>query len=203
MQFQSGDIFACYGADFVARAISLETSLTSLITGPPGLRWSPSHVAISSGIDEDSLSQQVWFESTTFCTRKCLVQDRVVQGVQVHEHQSRIDDYLAAGGYVDVWRLVYVDKLSESHQKSLTRTLRKFIGATYDMSGAALSGTRVIKWLPFQRANLHRLFCSELISAVLQRICVMNRENPSVFNPGSLLRELVRHGTYQRVAKIR
>lgn len=78
--------------------------------------------------------------------------------------------------------------------------MRHFIGkeVTYDLGGALLSGTRLFKrtrLLP--SADLNELFCSELVAAVCMRLGRMNRSNPTRFNPACLLRELVRHGTFQ------
>ena len=44
--------------------------------------------------------------------------------------------------------------------------------------------------------DLHEVFCSELIAATLQRLCRLNREDPTRFNPGRLVRRLIHEGTY-------
>ena len=78
--------------------------------------------------------------------------------------------------------------------------IRHFVGrsVTYDMGGALLSGTRLFKHtrlLP--SADLNQLFCSELAAKVLMRLGRLNRDNPTKYNPGTLLRQLVREGTMQ------
>src|SRR4029079_6544421 len=67
----------------------------------------------------------------------------------------------------------------------------------YDLRGALISGTRLFKWtalMPY--ATLESLFCSELCAALLMRRARLPLENPSVYNPASLVRELRRCGTY-------
>ena len=195
---QSGDIFACWGSGIVSRGISLETSLTSWLTAPSGLRWSPSHVAIAA---QERTSQAVrWWESTSIIERPCLIAGRTIAGVQVHDWRERVRDYVRTGGKVVVYRLAEIDELEAGEEYHLTDLLGSQLGKPYDAISAAISGTRVLKWLPFSRADLDQLFCSELIAAVLQRLCRMNRDNPARYNPGLLLRRLVRQGTYGRQA---
>ena len=203
-EFKPGDIFACYGRDLVSLGISAETSLTSWLTGPSGLRWAPSHVAIASQFVRST--EITWYESTTLSDRKCLTAEQRVEGVQVHPIRERIRDYCRSGGWVDVYRLTGINELSGYEAELLRSMLSKLVGdkqtgqapRQYDTSGAVFSGTRLLKWLPFSRANLQQMFCSELIAAVLQRLCRMNRDNPARYNPGLLLRRLVRQGTYFR-----
>jgi hypothetical protein len=200
LNVQPGDIFACWGTDWISRGISLETSLLSWLIGPKRLRWSPSHVAIASPRHDHRGCW--WIESTHLCQRHCLEARRRVSGVQVHEVQSRIDDYVRRGGRVEQYRLTHIDRLDDTEIWRLEDVLMRHVGqedrpaAGYDTAGALFSGLRVLPLLPVSRANLESVFCSELIAAVLQRLCRMNRANPARFNPGRLLRKLVRQGTY-------
>ncbi len=113
-------------------------------------------------------------------------------------------DYIRGGGWVDLYRLTEINRLSDAESRLLSRLLiehlvRKHV--RYDVSGALLSGTRAFQLSRlFPGADLERLFCSELIAAVLMRLGRMNHANPTRFNPGRLLRCLVRTGKYQRVA---
>ena len=200
MDAQPGDIFACWGTDWISRGISLETSLLSWLSGPTRLRWSPSHVAIASPRHDHAGCW--WIESTQQCDRHCLEARRRVSGVQVHHVESRIDDYVKAAGRVEQYRLTDIDRLDEDDVADLQQLLMQHVGqrerpaVAYDTAGALFSGLRVLPLLPISRANLESVFCSELIAAVLQRLCRMNRANPARFNPGLLLRKLVRQGTY-------
>ena len=199
------DVFACWGTDWVSKGISLETSLTSWITAPSGLRWSPSHVAIGCSRYAPDHDRAYWFESTSRSQRLCLGSGRSVHGFQVHAVEDRIGDYIKPGGRVVQYRLTDIDALDELEQANLRRVLYQWVGdenkdaASYDTTGAAFSGLRLLPYLPCSRADLESLFCSELVAAVLQRCCLMNRSNPARFNPGRLLRTLVRQGTYKQL----
>ena len=196
MILKPGDIAACFGTDFPSRLIS---SVTASWFGPGDLRWGPSHVALICYSDDSPL----WVESTTLSHRPCQVRGEPIEGVQAHLPEDRIGDYLDSGGQVDIYRLSDIDSLSQDESRLLTHILiDHFVrrSVRYDIAGAALSGTRVIQLLRiFPIADLHELFCSELIAAVLMRLGRMNRENPTRFNPARLLRRLMRDGTYRRL----
>ena len=123
--------------------------------------------------------------------------------MQVHHADLRIHDYISIGGAVAQYRLTEIDRLNPDEAATLTRILMAQVGnhdspaVGYDTAGAAFSGLRILPRLPLSRANLDTVFCSELIAAVLQRLCRMNRNNPARYNPGLLMRQLVRQGTYQ------
>jgi len=132
---------------------------------------------------------------------ECLIRGEHVAGVQVHEPDNRIRDYLAQGGKVIRYALTPINRLTGSESELLTKILLgKFVerGINYDLGGALISGTRVFQLLrSFPGADLNRLFCSELVSAVLQRLGRLNRTNPTRHNPARLLREAVRQGVYR------
>ena len=192
--FEPLDIAACYGTDPTSRAISW---MTASPFAPRRLRRGPSHVAVVCHVE----GLPVWIESTTLCRHRCLVRHEKVAGCQVHPVETRINDYVTAGGHVDLYRLSPVDRLSKIESNLLSRILiRHFVGrnVTYDVGGALLSGTRLFKHtrlLP--SADLNQLFCSELAAKVLMRLGRLNRDNPTKYNPGTLLRQLVREGTMQ------
>lgn len=121
--------------------------------------------------------------------------------MQSHLPEHRIGDYINDGGRVDIYRLTAIDRLSQTETTLLSRILlNHFLGRliAYDTGGALLSGTRLFKWSRlFPKAELNQLFCSELVAAVLMRLGRMNRANPTRYNPATLLRQLVRVGTYQ------
>lgn len=200
---RTGDIYACWGTDLVARGISAETSLLSLIVGPSQLRWSPSHVAIACEREGPNNRNCYWFESTTLTNRHCLEYGQPVAGVQCHQVRDRLKDYVMAGGRVDVYRPTKLNEFVGCDAFDLRRILLSLCGevggrlpVSYDMFGAAFSGTRILKYSPFCRANTDTMFCSELLAAVLQRFCLLNRDNPAKYHPGLLMRQLVRQGTY-------
>jgi len=192
-EFRSGDVAACFGTDGISRTISIATA--SLLA-PHRLRIAPSHVAIIC----EYCGAPTWVESTTLCRHPCRITETHTSGMQAHYPEDRIDDYTRHGGRVDLYRLSAIDSLTTTESSLLTKILiHHFLAdrVSYDTPGAIISGTRLFKYtrlLP--RADLHQLFCSELIAATLQRLNRMNRANPTRFNPGSLCRTLVRQGTY-------
>ena len=193
------DILACYGTDPISRAISYGTA--SLFP-PRRLMLGPSHVALIC----ERNGTPLWIESTSRCEHPCVILGFPTRGVQAHLPEVRIADYARAGGRVDLYRLSPIDRLSRSESELLTRILVKhFIGqmADYDLGGALLSGTRLLKrtrLLP--GADLNSLFCSELAAAVLMRLGRLNRANPTKYNPANLLRQLVREGTVRFVREL-
>lgn len=129
-----------------------------------------------------------------------MIQKTVVAGVQTHHPETRINHDLDSGGYVELYRLNDLQSLDRDEETTLLQLLGGFIGEEYDLEGAVLSGTRVFKASRFfPGADLHSLFCSELIAAVLMKLGRMNKANPTRYNPASLIRELVEIGMYSRV----
>ena len=93
--FEPLDIAACYGTGFTAKAISYGTA--SLLA-PPRLKIGPSHVAMFCEYQQ----RMVWIESTTLCPHPCEITGRPINGCQAHHPETRIADYLADGGRVDL-----------------------------------------------------------------------------------------------------
>jgi hypothetical protein len=197
MEFQPGDIAACYGTDWTGKIIRWGTAT---LFPPASLRVGPSHVAILCRWR----GQMIWTESTTLCRSPCLIREAPVSGAQAHLPVERVKDYVREGGRVDLYRLTHFNRLTIEESRLLTRLiLDEFIdpGIDYDLGGALLSGTRVFQYSRFfPGANLQQLFCSELVAAVIMRLNRMNHANPSRYHPARLLRELVRTGKYERVA---
>lgn len=192
--FLAGDIAACYGVDRESQIIRWGTAS---LFAPRGLRMGPSHVAI---LAETSARGLLWFESTSLCRRPCVITGEQRRGTQAHYIVPRIDDYTRDGGRVEVFRLVPFWELSpqDSHELAQLLTIAVDLRLAYDLSGALLSGTRLLKLSRFLYADLESVFCSELVAAALQKVGLMPHENPMRFNPASLLRRLVRTGIYRR-----
>ncbi len=199
MKFEPGDIAVCYGTDWISRGISL---VTASVCVPFELILGPSHMAIMCTFQ----SKTLWVESTTLTDTPCQLHQKQISGAQAHLPEDRIDDYIHTGGQVDIYRLTPINRLSLEESETLSNILIQKIVTEkilYDYSGAILSGTRMFQWSRlFPYADLNSLFCSELVAAVIMRLNRMNHFNPSRFNPGRLLRILVRTGKYQRIASI-
>lgn len=197
MDLLAGDIAACYGTGLTARVISWGTSWPF---APRGLRLPPSHVAILVPCQRDLVPSGLgWWESTSLCHRPCRLHGRQHDGLQLHDPAERIADYLSRGGRVVIYRLTGGWELTDLDADFLEKSLQDWAvrGVSYDTVGAAFSGTRVWQLLSsFPAADLASLFCSELIADRLMRINRMNHDNPTRYNPGRLLRNLVRQGKY-------
>jgi len=197
MLFEPGDIAACYGTDATSRVISLATC--SLL---PPLLYGPSHVALIVRDDGARIPGVLpfWFESTTKAARPCLHAKRLVDGPQLHRPQDRIDDYLEAGGRVDLYRLSFLDELTPDQRSRMVSLVERILSRPphYDMTGAILSGTRLLQLSRvFPAAEFQRFFCSELIAKVLQKVGLMNQGNPQRMNPARMMRRLLRSGIYK------
>jgi hypothetical protein len=198
MQLHVGDILACYGRDRVSRGIRRWTYRPWY--ADRRLRRAPSHVAIAAQLQPpgSAAKRVVWVESTSLCRRSCVMSGHPVCGVQAHDPDKRIIDYVDAGGAVHVYRLTPGCELEVSESFKLSQIcehlLKNRIG--YDTLGAGVSGLAITRrWLN-RVADLDSLFCSELVARVLQAINRMNWANPSNYTPGDLLRELVCSGVY-------
>lgn len=181
MQFQAGDILACYGAGWESNVIRWAT-------------WGPSHVGIVAPISPDAPNNLVLFESTTLCSHRCLITGEQWNGVQAQRITDRIKDY---GGKVQRLSLMPAWELSKDESCLLSHILTKhYVGLPYDMEEALISGTRILKWSSFLPYPNGHLFCSELVSFCLMRLCRMGHDNPARFNPASMIRRLRREGKY-------
>src|SRR5579872_950065 len=198
MTFEPGDLIVFYGRDFTSRAIEWATR-------------GPSHVGIICPVAAEGAGAApadssppthtlewerapLLFESTTLCDEPCVLTGKCIQGVQAHKPDSRIANYRGRAALV---RLTRAWRLDRTEIGLLHRWLMQVAQEPYDLRGALLSGTRLFKWtslMPYP--DLGSLFCSELCAAALMRLYRMPLENPSVYNPASLVRELRRCGTY-------
>tara|TARA_R100000808_G_scaffold7070_1_gene20784 strand:- start:6196 stop:6801 length:606 start_codon:yes stop_codon:yes gene_type:complete len=197
---QPGDIMACWGTDWTSRGISAATWSP---IAPKGLRLGPSHLAIMCQLSDRT---PLWVESTTMCRHPCFIRGENARGVQAHHPEDRVKDYLEQGGRVVRYSLTPINTLTTLETHLLMKILiNHFVCARvdYDLGGALISGTRVWQLLhSFPGADLDRLFCSELVSAVLQRLGRLNRANPTRHNPARLLRQAVRQGVYMNAGSV-
>lgn len=194
MDWQPGDIAACFGTGPLSLAISTATAWPF---APRGLKLGPSHVAI---IGRLTGGRPGWFESTSLCDRECLIRDEPVQGCQVHAPEDRVADY---GGRVLQYRPHPAWQFGTDERVALSLMLADCVRneTGYDTRGALLSRSHVLQHLSCLAGEpLAALFCSELLALVLQRFGrLCPNTHPGRFHPGSLLRRLVKTGIYRRV----
>lgn len=194
MKLEAGDIAACYGTCRVSRMIRYGTAS---LFGPRRLRVGPSHVAI---LVEHRQLGLVWVESTTLSPLPCLIKRHHVSGMQAHDPDDAIATYAEAGGWVDIYRPAPLYRFTLDEELFLSSIVTNLIkeDVKYDTAGAALAGTKVFKLSRlFPGADLEKIFCSELVAAILQRLNRMNKRNPAKYHPAGLLRQLVSQGTYR------
>ena len=100
------------------------------------------------------------FESTTLCGLPCLVQDRLVAGVQVHGIRERVDAYRGS-----VWVRRLRQPLYAAEHRLLADWVLDAVGTPYDYTGAAVSATWLWKyWLGRRKAaDTRQLYCSEVM----------------------------------------
>jgi len=180
MTFAPGDLIAFYGTDWPALAIRA------------GTLGGPSHIGIVCEYRGDC----VLVESTTLCRTPCLVQGVIRPGVQV----QNIEDRIAAYPRTTVSRLAPHWSLSASESELLSKILiEHFVGAgtRYDLAGAVISGTRLIKHL-LPSANVDVVFCSELAAFVLMRLGRLPLGNPGTYTPAGVLRAVKKAAVYLR-----
>ncbi len=177
-KLQHGDVLAFYGRDIISRIIECATR-------------GPSHVAIVCEYDGAPLI----IESTTLCKWPCAIRGVQTDGVQAHHWEDRILEY---PGRIERFRLSEHWQLTPAEHSMLKdMLLRYWMGLPYDMRGAILSGTKVLKFVRrWREANLAKQFCSELVAAVLMRLNRMPISDPALYNPAGLIRQLRRCGTY-------
>lgn len=191
--WKPGDLLACYGEDGLSKAISWGTGS---LTQRPFL--GPSHVAMI--VAHPGLGP-VWFESTSLSKQACLFRKASVAGVQVHCPIERVCEYTLNHGAVDIYRLSPLDQLTEEESRLLTELVFHELlpkEARYDPRGALRSGTRLWQLSRlFPNADMQSLFCSEIVAKLLMRLNRLAHDNPSRYNPGRVLRELLRCGIYQ------
>ena len=171
------------GASLAPRDVS-----TYLQRGP-NLQESPARARFSV-----HQAPAVLFESTTLCEEPCLITGQRHSGVQAHAPELRAAKY---PGRVARLRLTRGWRLERHEVQRLQNWLLAVANEPYDLRGALLSGTRLFTWsalMPYP--DLASLFCSELCAAALMRLHRLPLENPSTFNPASLVRTLRRCGAY-------
>ena len=168
-----GDILAFSKKGLIGAVINLAT------WGLPG--WGASHVAIIGRKD----GQLVLWESLGMPNRPCLIQGKVVTGVQVQNIENRIQDYDGR-----VWHYPLCRPLDAEQLDRLDAFCVRYLGTDYDMLGAFRSrGLSLIEKLVFRPIDLTSVFCSEFCAAAHHYAGVTNGVgNASRLNPNKYIR---------------
>lgn len=200
-QLETGDILSCYSGDRVPRFISW---VTMNPFAPKTLKYGPGHVATIVEYED----QKVWAESTTLVNHPCTITERdKPRGCQAHNILDRVHDYREQEGNVYLYRLSPINTFTASEKEIWNSVLIDYFiknEVNYDMGGALISGTRIISRTDFLPSDaLSSVFCSELIAACLMRVCRLVKGNPTRYNPSTLLRKLVKDGTYEYKGEIK
>lgn len=187
--FQAGDLLAFSGSDWLSRLIKACTCSPRY--------WFRAHWRCTNhiGICCDFRGKQVLIESTTQCDAPSLFPSprSAAGGVQAHWPEQRVAEF---PGPVFRARLVPHWRLDQIESQRLTEFLLDFRGAAYDFVGALRAGIGTAR-----AADLHRLFCSEIVAAALCRVFRLRDSNPSDWTPVAILEELVQTGkvTIERI----
>lgn len=182
LTFQPGDLLFFRGTGFASRTIEFVTR-------------GPSHVGIITSWRGHG--KTVLAESTTLCPHADLELGKKIDGVQIQDPIERISDYF---GRVTILRLSPGWELDERERRTLRDMVELFHGEPYDLPGALLSGTRLLKWtslMPYP--SLGNFFCSELCAELLMRVSRLpGAIDPGVFNPTTLFRHALRCACYRK-----
>jgi hypothetical protein len=203
--WQTGDILAFSGEGRTSLTIRLATCSAVSHVGCVSLvpAWQLRDLAGCRVVDVAAERLATWheqpllFESTTLVDLPCAITGRVIEGVQAHAPQERVERYNGR-----VWRYRLTDAWRETFlevdgPRRLTGHLLARIGTQYDGRGAILAGTRIIKhWWAWSRADRSSLFCSEYLASVLQHVGLFPISNASQMTPASLIRTLVADEIY-------
>lgn len=169
-QFLPGDLLFFLGDDRLSREIAWRTASWWQI-----FQWRRfSHVAIVAELPLPGAKElyPLLVESTTMCGAACLWQGREVDGVQVHDPQTRVNDYPGK-----VWRFRLVEPLSEEESGRLTQFCRETIGEPYDRLRAGMLAMGDLRGFFHCPPTLHEWFCSEHAATGLKRAGRIGQDN--------------------------
>lgn len=174
--FKPGDIIGFTGLGWECVAINI------LTYGLP--KFSIAHVGILGEYE----GELVLFESTTLSDVPCIIQGKLVDGVQAVRLEDRLKGYDERGG--TIWHYPLHRPLYDHERDRLNEFLLDQIGRPYDKTGAMNSGGILWSWIKrrFHDADLTDLFCSELSAAAHNHIGMMRTANVSSWSPNNFTR---------------
>ena len=173
---QPGDILGFSGCNW-------KSSLIRVCTG--GCCGGLSHVGIA--VAWPGHKRPLICESTSLCDLPCVVQGRVVKGVQFHLMRERIATYRGR-----VWHFPLARPLLPGESAALTSYCRAYLGVEYDRRGAIGARHTFLAWLLRRSENLDRLFCSEWMVAAMRYMHRFRTDNASAWSPNAAIRTMLR-----------
>jgi len=191
---QAGDVLGFSDHTLVSRIIELGTWTW------PGTGLS--HVGIVAHMRQDGPpSSLVLFESVMEGHFPCLIQGKVVGGVQA---QPLFDRILTHPG--NVWLYRPNPTLPRADRRQLTRFCKAKIGTPYDWRGAFDARETIVGWLLHAlvlHEDLAKQYCSEFVADALRSIDYLEATNVSVLSPNRLVWLMAQQGIVQPRARIK
>jgi hypothetical protein len=144
------------------------------------------------------------FGSTTLSKVPCVIRGERIKGSQAHDVVRVITDYPGR-----IWVMQPKEALTRQEKRRLVEYLLAQLGKPYDRRGAALAGTRWVKWMPGFRtwaADRTRLYCVEKVEAALEASLFGRRLpplDPGRDSPKTMVRKLVKSGLYEKPQRVK
>lgn len=180
MEFRPGDVIGFSGDGGISFAVNILSY---------GIPWiSISHV----GILGEHKGELLLYESTTLSNIPCVIQDKLVEGVQAVRLKDRVERYDGK-----VFQYPLVNPLTDDENQHLYDFLHDQIGKEYDLIGALRAGGKIWSWFEshLREADLNFLFCSELAASSLHQVNRLETHNVSSWSPN----RLIRHGLKKKI----
>jgi len=148
--------------------------------GIPG--WGLSHVAIVGRHPVGGYP--VLYESLSSIDKPCLIQQRIVSGLQCQSLERRV--HRCCGR---IWHYPLSVPLADTQQEVLHNLCMAWMGTKYDELGAFRSRElSIIEQMILRPPDVSSLFCSEWVAMVYRKLRILPITNVSDFNPNRLAR---------------
>jgi hypothetical protein len=157
-----------------------------------------SHVAVVANSRDGEL---LVFESTSLSTIPCVLQNKLVKGVQAHY----LEHVLADKGNRAIYHYPLYRPLYCFEDVRLTEFLMSMLGVPYNMPGALRAAGVGLSWIEsfIHPTMLTHLFCSELIAAALSYVGIWPTTMADRWNPALLCRVMRTQGVLRKPRRLR
>tara|TARA_Y100000310_G_scaffold148554_1_gene147809 strand:- start:659 stop:1222 length:564 start_codon:yes stop_codon:yes gene_type:complete len=144
--------------------------------------WGYSHLALV-GLHPITGRIVLW-ESIMTYDMPCLLQEKLVKGMQVQDIDERIERYNGR-----IWHYALRKPLSSAERTKLTEYGQRYLGTNYDYVGAFRSrGLSCIEKCIFRPEDLTAIYCSEWCIAAHRYVERIVGVNASRMNPNRAMR---------------